>query len=174
MLSRIAHSVRFNDRGRAVTTALVLAGLAFSSTAALNVPLSRGVEPKQAPVAEQASYVAHAPAELATISDLVPAPVVTPAAPTRSHWDDLADCESGEWGRGGQPIVGTATWTSTAGYFEGGLQFAPPTWDGFRDDHMPAHAHEASREVQIEVAERVLDKQGWGAWPVCSRKVGLR
>ena len=21
--------------------------------------------------------------------------------------------------------------------------------------------------------ERVLEKQGWGAWPVCSRKLGL-
>jgi hypothetical protein len=24
------------------------------------------------------------------------------------------------------------------------------------------------------VAERVLAKQGWGAWPACSRKLGLR
>ncbi len=35
-------------------------------------------------------------------------------------------------------------------------------------------AHHASREEQIVVAERVLAKQGWGAWPACSRKLGLR
>ena len=33
-------------------------------------------------------------------------------------------------------------------------------------------AHNASREQQIVVAERVLAKQGWGAWPACSRKAG--
>jgi hypothetical protein len=27
---------------------------------------------------------------------------------------------------------------------------------------------------QIIVAERVLAKQGWNAWPECSRKLGLR
>ena len=35
-------------------------------------------------------------------------------------------------------------------------------------------AHQASREEQIVVAERVLAQQGWGAWPACSRKLGLR
>jgi hypothetical protein len=24
------------------------------------------------------------------------------------------------------------------------------------------------------LAERTLDAQGWGAWPTCSRKLGLR
>jgi hypothetical protein len=31
-----------------------------------------------------------------------------------------------------------------------------------------------SRSQQIKVAERVLQKQGWKAWPVCSRKLGYR
>ncbi len=35
-------------------------------------------------------------------------------------------------------------------------------------------AHQATREEQIVVAERVLAKQGWNAWPACSRKTGVR
>jgi hypothetical protein len=34
--------------------------------------------------------------------------------------------------------------------------------------------HQASKGEQIRVAERVLAKQGWKAWPSCSRKLGLR
>jgi hypothetical protein len=35
-------------------------------------------------------------------------------------------------------------------------------------------AYQASREQQIVVAERVRASQGWGAWPACTRKLGLR
>jgi len=56
------------------------------------------------------------------------------------------------------------------GYF-GGLQFSPRTWKAFGGQGMP---HRASRGQQIAVAERVLAKQGWKAWPVCSRKAGYR
>lgn len=100
-----------------------------------------------------------------------------PAPPARSVWDDLADCESGLWGPDGVPQPGTARWSyglTETGLFEGGLQFHPPTWDEFRDPGMPDHAGAATREQQIVVAERVLDAQGWKAWPVCSRKLGLR
>lgn len=87
----------------------------------------------------------------------------------------LADCESGAWLDGGTHFAeGSASWTSTAGLFEGGLQFHPDTWDGFRDPWHPDNAADASRGVEIVVAERVRQAQGWGAWPVCSRKVGLR
>ena len=102
------------------------------------------------------------------------APPEPAPAPQRSVWDQLADCESGSWTGDGGFVEGSATWTSTKGLFEGGLQFHPDTWDGYRDPGMPGAAYEASREQQIAVAERVLDAQGWGAWPVCSRKLGLR
>lgn len=35
------------------------------------------------------------------------------------------------------------------------------------------HAYDAPPEVQFEVAQEVQRRQGWRAWPVCSRKVGL-
>lgn len=94
--------------------------------------------------------------------------------PQRSVWDRLADCESGSWTGDGGFVDGSANWAATAGTFEGGLQFHPDTWDGFRDPGMPGAAYEASRAQQIAVAERVLEAQGWRAWPVCSRKLGLR
>lgn len=101
---------------------------------------------------------------------LPPEPAEVPAP-----WGALADCESGEWGADGRPIAGTRRWDHDGHRtFEGGLQFHPATWDGYREPGMPDHAYDATRWQQVEVAERVQAEQGWGAWPVCSRKAGLR
>ena len=92
-------------------------------------------------------------------------------------WVRLADCESGEWDADGVPVRGSADWdygTADDVRFEGGLHFEPSTWDAFRDPGMAEHAGEAGPVAQVVVAERVLDAQGWSAWPVCSRKLGLR
>lgn len=75
-------------------------------------------------------------------------------------WDRLAQCESG-----GNWAINTGN-----GYF-GGLQFTLSSWRAAGGSGMP---HQASREEQIRVAENLLDMQGWGAWPACSRKLGLR
>lgn len=104
------------------------------------------------------------------------------ATPERNRWDRLADCESGEWVNGGESFIeGSARWDygidfAHEGYeqFQGGLNFHPGTWDAYRDPDMPGHAGHATREQEIIVAERVLADQGWGAWPRCSRMVGLR
>lgn len=92
-------------------------------------------------------------------------------------WVRLADCESGVWEADGTPVAGSADWsygTSDDVRFEGGLHFEPSTWDEFRDPDMADHAGEATPVAQVVVAERVLEAQGWTAWPVCSRKLGLR
>ena len=84
------------------------------------------------------------------------------AAPD-SAWDKVAKCESGgKWD------------INTGNGFHGGLQFTPSTWSGFGGKQFAPVAYKASREQQIVVAERVLAKQGWNAWPVCSRKAGVR
>ena len=80
------------------------------------------------------------------------------AAPD-SAWDKLAKCESG-----GNWSINTGN-----GYY-GGLQFNPTTWRAFGGEGMP---HQASKAEQIAVAERTLAGQGWGAWPSCSKKMGL-
>lgn len=101
-----------------------------------------------------------------------PAPSSSASVP-EWPWGRLADCESGEWDANGVPIPGTRTW-GILGRFQGGLQFHPPTWDGFKRPGDPADAHLASPATQVDVAERVQARQGWGAWPECSRILGLR
>lgn len=82
------------------------------------------------------------------------------ASTPASKWDRIAQCESGgKWG------------TSTGNGYSGGLQFSPSTWRAYGGTGSAAHA---SKSEQIAVAERVLAKQGWSAWPACSRKAGYR
>jgi hypothetical protein len=93
-------------------------------------------------------------------------------------WERLADCESGDWSRHGVPQPDTARWNYGIAFdhgdiFQGGLNFHPQTWDAYRDPDMPDHAGLADRWEEIVVAERVLDDQGWEAWPVCSQMTGL-
>jgi uncharacterized protein YabE (DUF348 family) len=88
-----------------------------------------------------------------------PAPSA-PAVPSGSVWDRLAQCESG-----GNWQINTGN-----GYY-GGLQFNLQTWRAYGGSGYP---HQNSRAAQIAVAERVQQAQGWGAWPSCSSKLGLR
>jgi resuscitation-promoting factor RpfA len=84
----------------------------------------------------------------------------TASAAPESAWDKLAQCESGgNWN------------TNTGNGYYGGIQFNAQTWRAYGGSGMP---HQASKAQQIAVAERTLAAQGWGAWPACSRKMGLR
>ena len=80
------------------------------------------------------------------------------AAPT-STWDKIAACESG-----GNWHINTGN-----GYY-GGLQFSMGTWRAHGGRGNPAGA---SKATQIRIAEKVLNSQGWGAWPACSSRLGL-
>jgi resuscitation-promoting factor RpfE len=72
------------------------------------------------------------------------------------NWEAIAACESG------------GNWSiSTGNGYYGGLQFTMGTWRAHGGSGNPANA---SREEQIRVAERVLNSQGIGAWPVCGRR----
>lgn len=87
--------------------------------------------------------------------------VCTPIPAVDSTWDRVAQCESG------------GNWAiNTGNGFQGGLQFTPSTWAGFGGNQFAPSANQATRAEQIMIAERVLAQQGWGAWPVCSRKAG--
>ena len=83
-----------------------------------------------------------------------------PGSTATNVWDSLAQCESsGNWA------------INTGNGYAGGLQFSPSTWAAYGGTGSAANA---SREQQIAVAERVQAGQGWGAWPACSAKLGLR
>ena len=83
-------------------------------------------------------------------------------APGNSIWDVLAQCESG-----GNWAINTGN-----GYY-GGLQFSASTWTGFGGGRYAPTANLATREQQIEIAEKVQAAQGWGAWPSCAARAGL-
>jgi uncharacterized protein YabE (DUF348 family) len=93
--------------------------------------------------------------------------VGTMVNPNDSIWDAMARCESGSRWDAVRRV------NSRLSYY-GGLQFHPDTWNRNRPADFPAFANEASRDQQIVVAERVLARQGWGAWPSCARRLGLR
>jgi resuscitation-promoting factor RpfB len=82
------------------------------------------------------------------------------STPSGSVWDKLAECESG-----GNWSINTGN-----GYY-GGLQFSLSTWRAYGGSGMP---HEASREEQIAIAKKLQADAGWGSWPACSSKLGLR
>jgi LysM repeat protein len=79
-------------------------------------------------------------------------------AATAHNWDGVARCESsGNWS------INTGN-----GYF-GGLQFSSSTWLGYGGGSYAGRADLASKAQQIAIAEKVLQGQGVGAWPVCGK-----
>jgi hypothetical protein len=72
----------------------------------------------------------------------------------------LRKCESG-----GNYKINTGN-----GYY-GAYQFDPKTWRALGYSGLPS---DAAPEVQDEAARKLLAKAGWGQWPACSRKLGLR
>jgi hypothetical protein len=104
-----------------------------------------------------------AAAVVAAAGGIVPVVTSAPAdAASVGSWSRLAQCESG------------GNWhISTGNGYYGGLQFTNATWHAFGGGRYASRADRASVSQQIRVAERVRHAQGWGAWPVCSHKVGL-
>jgi hypothetical protein len=90
-----------------------------------------------------------------------PAPA-PPAAPADSVWDALARCESG-----GNWAINTGN-----GYY-GGLQFSYGTWHDYGGGAYADYPHQATREQQIAVAERLRAARGYAPWPACRAELGL-
>jgi len=101
-----------------------------------------------------------------------PAPAVQPtsqsaaqAAPAATVsasgvWNALAECESG------------GNWSANTGNgFYGGLQFTLSSWQAAGGSGNPS---QASASEQIARAQVLQSRQGWGAWPACASKLGLR
>ena len=78
-------------------------------------------------------------------------------------WDALSHCEAG------------GNWAiNTGNGFYGGVQFDQNTWERNGGLRYAARADLATREEQITIAEVTRARQGWGAWPVCSGRIGAR
>ena len=100
-----------------------------------------------------------APAEDGAYAGGAEAPAVSDGA----TWDRLAQCEA------------TGNWAiNTGNGYYGGLQFNAATWRAYGGDEYAPLPHQATREQQIAVATKLRDDRGgYGAWPSCSRKLGL-
>lgn len=86
-----------------------------------------------------------------------------PAVANGGVWDSIAQCESGgDWS------------INTGNGYSGGLQFDPGTWAAHGGTQYAPDASQATREQQIAVAEKIQASQGWGAWPACTSKLGIR
>ena len=83
--------------------------------------------------------------------------LAVPAHAGTSHdWSGVAQCESsGNWS------------INTGNGFYGGLQFTQGTWAANGGTSYAPRADQATPAQQVAVAERVLQTQGQGAWPVC-------
>jgi uncharacterized protein YabE (DUF348 family) len=114
-------------------------------------------------VGTKAPKVHRAPTRSSSSGSTKSAPRSSSPAPSVASggvWDKIAACESG------------GNWSiSTGNGFYGGLQFTLSTWHAYGGSGMPNHA---SRAAQIAVAKRVQAAQGWGAWPACTAKLGMR
>jgi len=82
------------------------------------------------------------------------------ALPAGDVWARLRHCESS-----GRYDINTGN-----GFF-GAYQFLPRTWWGLGYPGMP---HEAPPDVQDEAARKLQARSGWGQWPACSRRIGVR
>jgi uncharacterized protein YabE (DUF348 family) len=86
-----------------------------------------------------------------------------PPVASGPQWDSLARCES------------TGNWAiNTGNGFYGGVQFDQNTWERQGGLRYAPRADLATREEQIAIAEVTRARQGWGAWPVCSGRIGAR
>jgi len=116
-----------------------------------------GVETGRIPVAN----VVIAPARESVVRIGTKPGTDVPTVTNGSVWDAIAGCEAG-----GNWAINTGN-----GYY-GGVQFDQGTWERNGGLRFAPRADLASREEQITVAEVTRERQGWGAWPVCSGRAG--
>ena len=76
-------------------------------------------------------------------------------------WARLAQCESG-----GNPSA-----VSASGTYHGLYQFSVATWRSVGGSGLPSQASAAEQTQRAQVLQA---RAGWGQWPACSAKLGLR
>jgi len=85
------------------------------------------------------------------------------AGPGSGVWYQLAKCESGgNWG------------INTGNGYYGGLQFTASTWRAQGGTAYAPLPSQATPAQQIVIASKLQKKAGWGQWPACTSKLGLR
>ncbi|RDI66757.1 resuscitation-promoting factor [Nocardia pseudobrasiliensis] len=122
------------------------------------VSIVNGHEAEKNPIANKVIV----PAEPKTVRKGAKPGTEVPPVRDGPVWDALAKCESG-----GNWAINTGN-----GYF-GGIQFDQGTWERQGGTRYAPRADMATREEQIAIAEVTRARQGWGAWPACTSRLGI-
>lgn len=123
------------------------------------VSVVNGVETGRLPVANDVVT----PAREAVVRIGAKPGTEVPPISNGATWDALASCEAG------------GKWSTNSGNgFYGGVQFDQNTWERSGGLRYAPRADLATREEQIAIASVTQARQGWGAWPVCSARLGAR
>ncbi len=83
------------------------------------------------------------------------------SAPSSGVWAKLAQCESG----------GRVSVVSSNGLYHGLYQFSVATWKSVGGSGLPSNASAAEQTKRAKILQA---RSGWGQWPHCSSKLGLR
>lgn len=126
-----------------------------------NVALRASRARTAASEAERRRILAEAVARAERIAAAAAEKLARPVAIPADVWAALARCESG----GNPRAVGGG------GRYFGAFQFTPAAW---RDGGGTGHPLDHDYGTQLAVAQRLQAKRGWGQWPHCSRRLGLR
>lgn len=122
-------------------------------------PLPAGAVAAPAPVVTAPAVAPSAGAPVTQRASRPASQVAVTSVAGGSVWDQLAACEAG------------GNWAiNTGNGFYGGLQFTQSSWAAVGGSGMP---NQASRDEQIARGQILQSRQGWGAWPACSAKLGL-
>lgn len=139
------------------TAALGLARTAARTSAAVAAPV-------QAPIAAPAAAPTPPPPPARVVAPRASRTrartVTAHAGSTSSNFARLRQCESG-----GNYAANTGN-----GYY-GAYQFSASTWRSLGYSGLP---HQASAGTQDQAAIRLQARAGWGQWPSCARRLGLR
>ncbi|MBW0270928.1 Resuscitation-promoting factor RpfB [Nocardia sp. MH4] len=133
-------------------------GVAGLHEATFAVTLTNGVESSRV----QTNSNVITPAQPKTIRKGAKPGTEVPPVRDGAIWDALARCES------------TGNWAiNTGNGYYGGIQFDQSTWERQGGLKYAPRADLATREEQIAIAEVTRARQGWGAWPACTGRLGL-
>jgi resuscitation-promoting factor RpfB len=123
------------------------------------VSVVNGVETGRLPVANEVVT----PARPAVVRVGAKPGTEVPPVSNGATWDALSRCEAG------------GNWSENTGNgFFGGVQFDQGTWVRNGGLRYAPRADLATREEQIAIASLTQVRQGWGAWPACSGRMGAR
>ncbi len=142
-------------------TRTATAGVAGELTTTFRVVRVDGVEESRV---ELSQAVTKEPVTKVVQVGTAPKPAVaasTASAVGGDVWAALARCESG-----GNPLA-----VSSNGLYYGLYQFSLGTWRAMGGSGLPTSASAAE---QTQRAQALQARSGWGQWPACSSKLGLR